>query len=361
MRARVLTIALLAIILALPLVVEREAAYRLPSGASPLNTGLEGTSDLVEALSERGFRAVIVSSWSSDLKRLEPCLIVVVSPESPYSDRELRTIRELAASGVNVLVADDGVYSNAVLESLGVPARVSSRAVLAGSEPVFSAATRVGGVELKVVYAYPSAVDAWGEVEVMARAESDVLAVAYDAGAYRVVVVGDGTVFTNALIRPRNALNHNFMFSLLVVESLCPAGAGAVLVEGSKYPSKPPPLAGAEAPLAAYLIPAGKILGVLLLVLVASRLAPPGSRPTARGAAEWRRAPEAYEAAKLICEDGELSRVFLENCRLFAKTRKARQLLNAVAAAAREDRGLADELLRVLLERRGQTEAGATP
>ncbi len=361
MRARVLTLALLAVILLLPLAVEREAAYRSPSGASPLNAGPDGTSELVEALSEQGYAVVVVDSWTDELRHLDPCLLVVVSPELPYSDRELEVIRRLAESGVNVLVADEGAHSNRILEHLGVPARISGRAVLAKGEQVFQATIRVGGVELDVVYAYPSAVDARGDVEVVARAGSDVLAVAYDAGSHRVLVVGDGTILTNALLRPRNALNRNFVFALHAVRSMCPAGAGAVLVEGSKYPLRPPQFSGAETPLAAYLDPASRVLGVLLLLLAVGYVVPLRSRPAAGGAAWRRRVPEAYEVARLICEDEELSRIFSENCRLFAETRRARPLLDAVAATSRGDRGLATRVLRVLLERGERARAGATP
>ncbi|MCS7099811.1 MAG: DUF4350 domain-containing protein, partial [Sulfolobales archaeon] len=102
MRSRALIVSVIAVLAAASFVIEREVGLRVPSGASPLNSGPDGTSDLAQALVELGFEVSVVTSWLSVPRSPSPCLIVIVSPETPYSDPELAIIRELTLRGTNV-------------------------------------------------------------------------------------------------------------------------------------------------------------------------------------------------------------------------------------------------------------------
>lgn len=356
MRARVLVIATLVVLLALPLVVEKELATRAPSGASPFNVGPEGTSSLVEAFSEHGFNVTIARSWSRDFGKLKPCLILIVSPEMPYSSTELEVIRELVNSGANILIADEGTHSNRVLEYLGIPVRVSGKTLFVGGREVFLVATRVGDTELKVVYAYSSSIDLVETVdramEVIAEVNGSILAVAYRTGNYSAVVVGDGTILTNALLNPRNVLNHNYVFAYYTARLLCPEGT--ILIEGSKYELRPRLPAGREAPLTAYLNPLSRVLSVVLLVLTAAYVVLPRLKiiPRSERAAAVK-ALGSYEVARILCRDRELSDLLSRECASFAKTHRAQQLIEHVTVLVKKDKELATRVLRAIIEKGG--------
>lgn len=354
MRARITAVVILAAFLALSQAVEWELAARQPSGASPLNAGPEGTSDLVRALAGSGFNVSVVRSWSSELKRLKPCLIVAVSPELPYSEVELEAIRELVSSGANILVADEGTNSNEILEHLGIPVRVSGRILLVGGEAIFSATAKVDGVELNVTYAFSSSLVLLGvagrDIELISSIGDSVLAVEYSAGNYKAVVVSDGTVFTNALLNPQNVLNHNYVFSYYIARKLCPRGV--ILIEGSKYELRlrQPPDGGT--PLVVYLSSLNRVLGVSLLIIVLTYVARPRLKPTTRF--ERARVSEvigSYEIAKTLCQSSDLSKIFSKECAAFAKTHKTQRLLSAVIAMMKENKEVSDKVLRAIIEK----------
>ncbi|MCX8208570.1 MAG: DUF4350 domain-containing protein [Sulfolobales archaeon] len=342
MRSRALIVSVIAVLAAASFVIEREVGLRVPSGASPLNSGPDGTSDLAQALVELGFEVSVVTSWLSVPRSPSPCLIVIVSPETPYSDPELAIIRELTLRGTNVLIADEGPYSNGVLSYLGIPVRVSPSALL---PPIFTATARIDGRELSVVFAHSSTLDLGDvpdpNVSVLSSANGSALAALYRAGSFSVVVVSDGTIFTNSLINPRNALNPNYLFTYYVVKNLCPGGA--VLIEGSKYELKPPPLSDSGTPLIALLNPLGRALALALLVLVLAYSTTP--RKVSKKVEELRREVGYYEVARHLCGNRELLKYIADECHLFMKTRRARQLLDAVAAAVRRDRRIAIAVL----------------
>jgi len=351
---KVLLAAVLSILLILPLAVEKDLGTRIPSGASPFNTGFEGTSELVRTLNDSGFNVTIVRSWSSDLRKLSPCLIIVVSPELPYSSSELSLIRGLVSSGSNILIADEGTYSNSILEYLGAPVRISGKVLLVGDGAVFTANTKVGSIELNVVYAYSSSINLLetmdSSIEVIARVDRDVLAVVYKTASYSAVVVGDGTILTNALLNPRNVLNHNYVFAYHMVKNMCLSGT--VLVEGSKYELKPYPVLGVEVPIIAYLHTLSRVLSATLAVLVAFYVALPKFK-TARKSGEVRtsQALGSYEVARILCQDTELSTILARECDIFKKTRRAQQFLSTVTTLMKKDSKLASIVLKAIVER----------
>ncbi|MEM1681921.1 MAG: DUF4350 domain-containing protein [Sulfolobales archaeon] len=354
MRNKLLLAVALSIFLVLPLAVEKDISTRVPSGASPFNTGPEGTSGLVSVLINSGFNVTIARSWSSDLRKLSPCLIVVVSPELPYSSAELSVIRELVNQGSNILVADEGTYSNAILEYLGVPARISGRVLTVGGRAVFTSPTRLGSTELNVVYAYSSSIDVLESVnraiDILAQVNGDVLAIAYKAPTYSAVVVSDGTILTNALLNPTNVLNHNYVFAYYIAKNMC--SSGTILVEGSKYELRPYPALGVEVPIVAYLHTLSRVLSATLAVLVVFYVVLPKFK-TARKSrgVPTSQALGSYEVARILCQDVELSTVLTKECDVFKKTRRAQQFLSEVVALMKKDRELASKVLKAIVER----------
>ncbi|MCX8185241.1 MAG: DUF4350 domain-containing protein [Sulfolobales archaeon] len=351
MKARVLLISILVILVLASLAIEREIELRVPSGASPFNTGPDGTSDLVRVLTELGVEVVTVRSWTNILSNFSSCLVVIVSPEVSYSSSELEAIRKLAARGSNILIADEGLYSNSILSYLNVPVRISGRVLLVDNSPIFTAVTRVSERELNVVYAYTSTLEIWEtsseNVEVLSTTGNSTLAVLYRDENYSIVVVSDGTILTNSLINPKNVFNPNYLFIYYLVKNFC--SKGVVLVEGSKYELRPPAADEVGAPAITLLGPLSRVLALSLLVLVVAhtatlkRVSFPG-----RSEKPSREAVRYYEIARLLCRDRELSKYIAEECRLFTKTRRARRLLNAVVEAMKKDREIAAAVLRAI-------------
>ncbi|MEM1931096.1 MAG: hypothetical protein QW780_04100 [Sulfolobales archaeon] len=93
---------------------------------------------------------------------------------------------------------------------------------------VFTSPTRLGSTELNVVYAYSSSIDvlepADRAIDILARVDGDVLAIAYKAHTYSAVVVSDGTILTNALLNPTNVLNHNYVFAYYIAKTCVRVG-----------------------------------------------------------------------------------------------------------------------------------------
>jgi hypothetical protein len=103
------------------------------AGSSPINPGKFGTSRFVQILRELGMDVTYVSNWSTlDIAGVRGVVVVIVSPEIPYTDREARRIAELLRNSERgvLLVADEDVNSNRILEEVGTAVRVSGRRLL---------------------------------------------------------------------------------------------------------------------------------------------------------------------------------------------------------------------------------------
>ena len=107
----------------------------VPVGASPLNTGKLGTSKLLYMLKERFGDVRVVRDWITANKSVGACdklLIVVVSPEKPFTEKDLDSIKSLSKKCNTTLlfIADETGHSNTILESLGFSVRVDGRLLL---------------------------------------------------------------------------------------------------------------------------------------------------------------------------------------------------------------------------------------
>jgi len=102
------------------------------AGSSPINPGRFGTSQFVRMLRILGVDVVYVSNWSTlELAGTHRVAVIIISPETPYTADEAKTIARLLKSfGGVVLVADEDTGSNRVLEELGASVRISGRKLL---------------------------------------------------------------------------------------------------------------------------------------------------------------------------------------------------------------------------------------
>jgi hypothetical protein len=349
-KARIIALALLAVMVATSLVVEKEIAYRVPSGASPFNPGPEGTSDLVNVLRDLGYDVKVVTSWTDDLVNLSPHLIIIVSPEAPYAEKEVEIIKTLTSRGASILIADEGTLSNKVLESLDIPVRITGLPVSFNGSPTSTVKTVLSGRELKVIYAYASSLQSLpthdGSLTTIASSGGDIIAVIYEVRGLRAAIISDGTVMTNALINPANPLNHNYVFVVNLVRMLCPEGV--LLIDGSKYRLRPQPPVGLDSPIVSYLDPLARILGlaVLFVTLMYSSVSSPTLRDRMRMRPTGPKRYSGYDAAIKLCST-ELAETL--GCKDLRKVGDVVKVLEKAALISRNDRDAALRMLKALL------------
>jgi len=320
-------------------------------GASPRNLDPEGTSSLVEVLASLGYEVVVVESWSTAKLDRVPCLIVVISPELPYGSSDVEALAKLVDLGTSLVVADEGRYSNELLRGLGIPVQISGNLVRVGGSYVFQVRTSLGNQSFDLVYAYASSLEVAEEsVEVLSEVGGLPLVASYRRGNSTVVVIGDGTPFTNALLNPRNILNPSYAFLTSLLRSLCSSG-GLVAVEGSKYRAEPQPAVAWGGVAGAYVVSAVRVASLALVVVVALSLratSPTKPTPTLSSPKEL---PGSHEVARALCKDVELAKVLKQSCSKLAKGGKPEEVLKEAVGRARESMDIAREVLRALLRR----------
>lgn len=255
MRARSFALALLFVVF-LALLENPPRAPEVHAGASPLSSDWDGTSELVELLRGLGYDVYVVTDWAraySYIKELDPenVLVIVISPEAPYTEREVRYVLSalaMARGSASMVVGDEGPYSDRLLRALGGVVTINHREVAANLEgepfPVALLVTPSGGVyKLVLNYAATLRINDSANVSGVTLA-GDVVAAYYraklaDAGrSVEVYVVSDGSLFINHSLRLNSTAYDYRGFIQDLVTSLAPeAESTAILVEGSKYPT----------------------------------------------------------------------------------------------------------------------------
>lgn len=221
------------------LLVEPFPAGVVLSGASPNNTGYDGSSRLRELLEGLGYDVRLVDSWILAPLHLSfsSCRIVlIISPEKPFTPDEVGVIAWLVRSGSGLVIADEGVYSNAILEALGSEVRISGEYVSFGGSHVFYGIANISGSEIPLYFAYASRVESSDGVVVAYRGNV-VLGVRTSVEGRPVYVFGDGSIMTNAALTSLSLENPYVRLIKEVFSSIC--SGGVVYVDSSKYGLRP--------------------------------------------------------------------------------------------------------------------------
>lgn len=172
----------------------------VPVGASPLNTGKLGTSKLLYILKERFGDVRVVRDWLAANKSVGACgklLIVIVSPEKPFTEKDLDSIKSLSKKCNTTLlfIADETGHSNTVLESLGFGVRVDGRLLLELSQ---AQASGNASFFLKALFNYPGGysdelyLDKASFIELTNESSKNLLILGVTSSR-EVVLVGNGT------------------------------------------------------------------------------------------------------------------------------------------------------------------------
>ena len=124
------TLLVLAFVGLLAVLEQGPPATNIYLGASPLNTGLLGTSDLYIYTKSIYPRSFIIYDWARiPLINCGKVLIVIISPEKSFGENDINGIKDLVSrcGSVSFLIADESTYSNTLLSSLGSSLRISGK------------------------------------------------------------------------------------------------------------------------------------------------------------------------------------------------------------------------------------------
>lgn len=231
------------------------------AGASPLNPGYDGTSLLAAYLASRGSDVKIITSWRNLPPQLSDYgMIFIISPEGPYSADELEVIKDLHSRGYTIVVADEGTYSNAVLEALNVPIRVKGSILSMHNSPLVTAEFNLSWFSGRLTLAYASAIEVGEGAAPFAYVNGFVVSAQYDGAEGTVYVFGDGSIFTNAALNPLSPLNPYVSMLDVLVRKSCEETQCSVVIDASKYRLRP---LGVEEMVAAGYSPAKVLAGLI--------------------------------------------------------------------------------------------------
>lgn len=212
---------------------------------SRYNPGWNGTSTVFGTFEERG---VVMIRDPAELAGQTEETLLVVAPGRPPTGDEAETIRAFVASGNTLVLADDFGAGNALLEAVGASIRLDQRNLssvereheIAASPRGFPVPGHPLSASLSmVIFDHPVAVtggapflassrlswidqDGNGRPDAGEPLERYPLAADEAVGAGRVVVIGDASLFINAMQNLRNGDNN------LLLERLT---AGNLLVD----------------------------------------------------------------------------------------------------------------------------------
>jgi len=216
------------------------------SGASPDNVEYDGTSNLIQLLRMWGYNTYVIKGWDFLARpNVEgSCnVLMIISPEKPYYSYELNVIEDLTFRGTHVIIADEGVFSNAVLNALKSHVRISNTRVYVGSEETFEAVVEIGGVRHSIYFAYASALNVTGGgVKVLSEVGGFKIVVEENLSKSKLLVIGDGSIFTNAALITSSSINPYVRFLNSILTYLCGDKPPTVIVDGSKYGLEAEPL-----------------------------------------------------------------------------------------------------------------------
>lgn len=253
------------IFIAILALVEKGAPpIQVQTGASPLNLGGLGTFDFYSALRER-YAYVAPAASLSEVKYpygAEHCLFISISPEDAYTQDEARAIVEELSKCKNpaILVADEYETSNAILEEAGLSARVlgvilfqeATTPYYANATPHVRAVFKLleTGEKVELLLDIASAVSSGAEVLGYAPGATFILrpqqrytllyieapVAVYDYNEkFKAIVIGDGSIFLNQVLKSRYASNYSRVL-LDYVDYLCSHSKNCFIIIGAfKY------------------------------------------------------------------------------------------------------------------------------
>ncbi len=226
-------------------------------GASPANVGMLGTYDFLIELKKRypATTAIFSLDQLSIPRGATHCLYIVISPELRYrADDAEKILNELArCKHPALLVADETPTSNTLLEVANSSIRILGAIILdpATAKPYPRARFAIDNVSEVITLDIASAVQ--GGEKVLGVVQRGLLytskgvvevrgipvAVYETAGRFRIVAVGDGSVFLNQVLTSSEGQAY-LRVLMAMVDMLCEKDPSCIIVvDGSRYRGVP--------------------------------------------------------------------------------------------------------------------------
>jgi len=222
------------------------------SGASPANTGWDGTSSLMSMLKSRGYRVYAVTDWCSVADSLgslnSPVIAVFISPEEPYSSGEVRCVSKVLSwsmskyGSASLLVADEGPYTDPILKALNVSVFIYYGVTLKSvkGDPYPLALLKVpggpGAGTYRLYLDYAAKLSVSDGAVVAGRTLRGDLVAAYEVrGGFKAYVISDGSIFINEVLGLSSAQYNYSGFASALFAWLGSPDRYVVLMESGKY------------------------------------------------------------------------------------------------------------------------------
>lgn len=218
-------------------------AIPLVQGPSPFNSGSLGTSKLAQILASEGYNVIPVTNWNKTANALKTgcntVLIIIVSPEIPYTTDDISSIKSIinSCNSVSFIIGDEGPYTNLILSEIGSGTQIiSSRRILEPAGDPYPYAT----LKTPSGNAYYLRLDKAAPLDIkngaiMGISEGLPVASYQILNKSKIYTLGDGSIFLNQVLNlPANVSSPYKNFILQLVNDLTTPGS-TVLIEASKY------------------------------------------------------------------------------------------------------------------------------
>ncbi|ADM28290.1 hypothetical protein Igag_1488 [Ignisphaera aggregans DSM 17230] len=213
-------------------------------GASPLNSDWDGTSELLNIIYLNTFNVNIVTNWMDmiALKNILSCknkLLVVISPEKSYTYLDIITIKSIFKENFSILIADEGPYSNFILEALNIPIAIDSlNFININNSYIVNGTISIDNREFQIWFAYasPLKIYNYNVCKPIAFISNYIVGVECNIDKnISAIIFGDGSIFINSVLRERSIYNPYRQIVIEIMRKLLLNEHTCVFVEASKY------------------------------------------------------------------------------------------------------------------------------
>lgn len=214
------------------------------SGASPLNTDWDGTSEFLNVIYFNTFNVSIVTNWidlliAKDVSNCRNKLFVVISPEKSYTYLDIIIIKHIFKENFSILIADEGSYSNSILEVLDIPVSIDGlNFININNDYIINGTISMNDKEFQIWFAYvsPLKIYNYDVCKPLAFVSNYTVGVECDIDRnISAMIFGDGSIFINSVLHERSIYNPYRQVVVEIIRKLLMNKHICVFIDASKY------------------------------------------------------------------------------------------------------------------------------
>ncbi len=213
------------------------------SGASPLNTDWDGTSEFLNMIYLNTFNVNIVINWIDlifkDVASCRNKLLVIVSPEKSYTYLDITIIKSIFKENFSILIADEGPYSNSILEALNIPISINSlNFININNSYIVNGIISIDDKEFQIWFAYasPLKIYNYNVCKPFAFISNYIVGVECNINKnISAIIFGDGSIFINSVLREHSIYNPYRQVVIELMRKLSLDEHTCVFIDASKY------------------------------------------------------------------------------------------------------------------------------